>query len=131
MTFAWRYEFKKGREAEGYADPAKDEYCVHRNLLQEGHRECGVEVYDLITGPIKNPIRELVEDHTKLRHLSTPGLAEEGGICKYFKSSEIQYCGFCRKEAAMEREEMKRKKFEKKAKEINYLLHNIDRIRKK
>lgn len=131
MTSSWQYEFKKGREAESYADPANDEYCVNRNLLQEGHRECGVEVYDLITGPIKNPIRELIEDHTKLRLLSTPGVAEEGGICKYFKSSEIEYCGFCRREAAMAREERKRKMFEKKAKEINYLLQNIDRIRKK
>lgn len=130
MNSSWRYEFKKGREAECYADPAKDEYCVHRNLLQEGHRECGVEVYDLITGPISNPIREVVEDHTKLRHLSKTGVAEEGGICKYFKSSEMQYCGFCREEVGMAREEVKRKKFEKKAKEMNYLLKNIDRIRK-
>lgn len=130
MNSSWRYEFKKGREAQCYANPAKDQYCVHRNLLQEGHRECGIEVYDLITGPIKNPFRELVEDHTKIRQLSTPGVSEKGGICKYFKSSEIQYCGFCRKEAAMAREEMKMEKFERKTKEINYLLQNIERIRK-
>ena len=131
MTSSWRYEFKKGKEVKCFADPAEEQHCVHRNLLQADHKECGIEVHDLITGPIRNPLIEVFEDHTNFRILSRHGVVETGGVCKYVKPFEAQYCGFCKKEAAIERAEEERKKCEKKMKEINSLLENIHRIRKK
>lgn len=102
---------------------------MYRNSLPAGHWECGVEVHGLVAGPIRNPHREVVEDHTKSSLLSKPGIAEFGGICKYVTTSEMEFCNFCKLEATGRQTEEKLEKERKRRQEIDYLMKNLDRIR--
>lgn len=131
MTTSWRYEFKKGKVAEDHAGSRQMDHCIYRNLLQEGHKHCGVEVYDLLTGPMRNPAIQIVEDHTRRRLLSKVGIPVYGGICKYVKSCREEFCQYCSSESDRIHSAEIRAKEMKWINEVNYLFKNIERIRGK
>ncbi|GIY45935.1 uncharacterized protein CDAR_380381 [Caerostris darwini] len=126
MITSHRYEFRKGAPIPLLKlDYSGLNHCAYRESLKDKDKLAPVNVYKLYTGPILNPIRDLVQDHTYSRLMSEKFKPERGGLCKYFRPSTSDYCYFCTEEQAKLDRRHSVAKFEKDVAEMRNLLNIV------
>lgn len=130
MTSAYSYEFKKGKLVQPLLREARTSqlnHCVYRELLADEDKHGPVDVHKLFTGPIHNPMFEIVEQHTYSLLLTRRSQPEWGGLCKYFMVNLYEYCGYCREEHADVVRRERNEAEEAGDKEVEDLLRSVGR----
>ncbi|GFS71078.1 uncharacterized protein NPIL_143981 [Nephila pilipes] len=101
MASTFKYEFYKGKPVVSQKfspRPSSSNNCIYRETLQTKDKNLPVDVFKLYSGPILNPSMQVIEQHTYSELITKKNKPEKGGLCKYFRSSESEYCFSCLQE---------------------------------
>ncbi|GFY47723.1 uncharacterized protein TNIN_71731 [Trichonephila inaurata madagascariensis] len=128
MSSTYRYEFLKGKPVSQLKlnSDRSSKNCIYKETLQAIDKNKPVDIYKIHSGPILNPSIQVTEQHTYLKSITKENKPEKGGLCKYFKSTESEYCCFCLQE--LFQKQTKLREFETKRKKNIKEVGNVFRL---
>ncbi|GFQ67811.1 uncharacterized protein TNCT_634351 [Trichonephila clavata] len=129
MSSTYKYEYLKGKPVSPLKlnpDHSSNRNCIYKGALQPTDKDKPVDIYKIYSGPILNPSFQVTEQHTYLKSITKINKPEKGGLCKYFKSTESEYCFFCLQE--LSQKQTKIREFETKMKKNVEEVENVFRL---